>query len=59
MPEYRAYILNRDGHIGGFDPIVCSDDEAAIAAAKRLVNGQDVELWQADRMVTKLAHKAE
>jgi hypothetical protein len=39
MPEYRAYILNPDGHIESFEPIVCNDDDAAIAHAKRLVDG--------------------
>lgn len=59
MPEYRAYVLSDDGHIQSFEPIVCDDDDTAIATAKRLVNGQDVELWQGCRMITKLSHKAE
>ena len=60
MPEYRAYILDRDRHIKGCEPVVCPDDDTAIAAAKRLVtNGYDVELWQEARRVTTLAHKAD
>ena len=59
MPEYRAYIIDHDGHIQRFEPIICADDDTAITAAKRMVNGQIVELWQGDRMVTKLAHKTE
>jgi hypothetical protein len=58
MPEYRAYILDSDRHIKGCEPLICTDDAAAIVAAKRLVDGHDVELWQGARKVTKLARKA-
>ena len=58
MVEYRAYILDHDDHIVRYEPIICTDDEAAIAAAKRLVDGHDVELWQGDRKVAILAHNA-
>lgn len=44
MPEYRAYIVDHDGHIKSFEPLVCADDVAAIANAKRLVDGHDVEV---------------
>jgi hypothetical protein len=33
-------------------------DDVAIAHAKRFVDGHDVELWQPNRKVTKLAHQA-
>ena len=45
MPEYRAYILDHDGRIQSFEPLVCDDDEAAVGRAERLVDGHDVELW--------------
>jgi hypothetical protein len=57
MPEYRAYIIGHDGHIQRYEPIVCADDEAAIAKAERLVDGHDVELWQGARKVTTLPRK--
>jgi hypothetical protein len=41
--------------VRGFEPIVCSNDEAEIAAAKRLVDRHDVELWQADRKIMLLS----
>jgi len=59
MPEYRAYIIDHDGHIKSFEPLVCADDVAAIANAKRLVDGHDVEVWQGARKVTTLAHKSD
>jgi hypothetical protein len=55
MLEYRGFFIGRDGHVRGFEPIVCPNDEAAIAAAKRLVDRYDVELWQADRKVILLS----
>jgi hypothetical protein len=32
----------------------CADDEEAIEAARRLVDGHDIELWQAKRRVIRL-----
>ena len=58
MVEYRTYIMDRDGHIMSFEPLICADDEAAISAAKKFADGHDVELWQGDRKVATLAHKA-
>lgn len=58
MPDYRAYIIGKDRHVQGYEPLICEDDDMAIAAAERLVDGHDVELWQGARKVTKLAHKA-
>lgn len=59
MPDYRAYILNRDGHIESYEPMVCANDKAAIFAAKRLVADHDVELWQGARKVTTLTRKTD
>jgi len=58
-PCYRAYIIDHDGHIQRFEPIVCADDDTTIAAAKRLVDGHDVEVWQGARKVTLLRGKAD
>jgi hypothetical protein len=57
MPKFPGNIISEDGHIQSFEALVCGDDNVAIAAAKRLVDGHDVELWQADRKVIKLTHK--
>ena len=55
MPEYRAYIVGRDGHFTGFEPLLCADDARAIEKAKRLVDDHDVELWSGERLVTRLS----
>jgi hypothetical protein len=57
MGEYRAYTVGIDGHFIGFEPLICHDDAEAIEKAKRLVDGHDVELWNGDRLVTRISHK--
>jgi hypothetical protein len=55
MKEYRVYRLDHEGHI--FAPphgFTCASDEDAIAAAKQLIDGHDIELWQATRLVVRL-----
>jgi hypothetical protein len=50
MPEYRAFIVGPDGHLSGFEEMVCDDDSKAIERAERLVDGHDVELWNGARV---------
>jgi hypothetical protein len=47
--------VGADGHFTGFEPLICADDIEAIEKAKRLVSGQDVELWCGPRLVIRLA----
>jgi hypothetical protein len=47
MSDYRAYLIGNDGHIFQAMNLDVPDDAAAIAAALQLVDGHDVELWQA------------
>jgi hypothetical protein len=61
MPDYRAYIVGIDGH---FNSIIAEfphhhpDDATAIEAAKQLVEGHDIELWDRDRFVGRFSPKA-
>jgi hypothetical protein len=57
VADFRAYIIGHDGHINEFEPLICADDAEAIAGAKRLVDGHDVELWSGERLVIRLSHK--
>ena len=57
MAEYRAFTVGKDGHFVGFEPIVCDTDDQAIQRAKRHLDGRDIEVWCADRMVKRLAAK--
>ena len=62
MRDYRAYILDIDGHrfvkAKGFlssHP----DDAAALIAAKQLSDGHEVELWDGGRLVAQLSPNGE
>ena len=59
MAEYRAYTVGIDGHIVGFEALVCADDVEAIKEAKRLVDGLDIELWSGVRLVIRLNRKTD
>jgi hypothetical protein len=59
MPDYRAYILGIDGHrfvlVEGFLSNY-PDDGAALIAAKKLIDGHDIEVWDRGRLVARLDH---
>jgi hypothetical protein len=59
MAEYRTYSIGIDGHIKGFEALVCVDDVEAINKAKRLVDGLDIELWSGVRLVIRLNRKTD
>jgi hypothetical protein len=51
MAEYRAYIIGPDGRFLRAIELICPDDDTAKEYARNLVDGHDVELWQADRRI--------
>jgi hypothetical protein len=56
MPLYRLYTLGDDGHISRPATILdCEQDQEAVEAAKRQVDGHAVELWEGPRQIAKLA----
>ena len=58
MPDYRIYIVGHDGHFQSSIALPnCPNDDAAIAAAKQLIDGHDVQLWHLDRKVAVLDHQ--
>ena len=57
MPEYRAYFLDKDGHVESRIDIICEDQATAEAKAKQLVAGHDVELWQGDKKIASFSRK--
>jgi hypothetical protein len=57
MPTYRLYIVTPAGRIAKRAEIVeCADDEEAIQAAERAMDGQDIEVWNDARLVLRLSH---
>ncbi|MBR1237377.1 hypothetical protein JQ611_35725 [Bradyrhizobium sp. AUGA SZCCT0182] len=56
MPEYRAYVLDREGHIKQRVELGCETEGAARERAKLLVDGHDVELWLGTRRIATFRH---
>lgn len=59
MPNYRAYILGGKGHRFRLANEFAKDhvdDAAALREAKKLIDGHDVEIWEAGRLVARLDH---
>jgi hypothetical protein len=51
MQGYRVYFIGDDGHIKDRVEFSCPNEEAARAYARRLIDGQDVELWRDDHQI--------
>lgn len=52
MLGYRFYFIRHDGHIDGPSlEYEAPDDRAALAKAKQLVDGHDIEVWHGARLV--------
>jgi hypothetical protein len=58
VPDYRAYIGGPFNSMRAEFPHNHPDDTTAIEAAKQLVNGYDVELWDRERFVDRLSPEA-
>ena len=55
MIEYRAYAIGCDGHVIRYEPLICANDEVAIAQARARLPDQAIELWSGTRFVARLA----
>lgn len=59
MPAYRIYVIDGQNHVLAPPNVVeCNTDDEALAQASQLVDGHDVELWQDNRLIARLPHKA-
>jgi hypothetical protein len=58
MPDYRLYSITQDNHIASRPvTIVCDDDTTAVQQSQKLVDRNDIQLWQGRRLVTRLKAK--
>jgi hypothetical protein len=55
--DYRAYLLDNEGHISSYVELECADDEDAMRRAAQLLDGQDIEVWHRERKVALLTGK--
>ncbi len=52
VQAYRLYAVNAEGRIDQPPSVIeAGNDDEAVAKAKALLNGRDVELWLGDRLV--------
>jgi hypothetical protein len=59
MPTYRAYLINEDNRVASCKPIEADTDAEALTAARQLVDGCDVEVWDLDRKIGRLGRVKE
>jgi hypothetical protein len=52
--EFRAYTVGDDGHFVGFEPLICDNDDDAIAKACARLDGKDIEIWSGPRLLIRL-----
>jgi hypothetical protein len=52
--EYRAFFLDKSGHIQRRQDFEAADDESALRHAKQWLDRADIEVWQLGRVVGKL-----
>jgi hypothetical protein len=57
MSDYRAFYVGKNGQFTGSMKLDCDSDSMAIASAKKLLNGQDIEVWDGLRKISQLKRK--
>ena len=55
MHHYRIYKTSDGNRVAGLPQVfTCSDDDEAISMAERVLDGQDIEVWQGAHLVNRL-----
>jgi hypothetical protein len=49
--DYRAFLLDEEGHIVDAHAFVAASDDVALLHANQYANGFDVEVWHRSRRV--------
>lgn len=59
MPDYRVYLMGRDGHIIERIDLVCVDEGSARDKAEKLALRYEVELWELARRIEVYPRQSE
>jgi hypothetical protein len=54
MPIYRAYLIDGNNRVASYKPVEADGDAEALQAARKFVDGCDVEVWDRDRKIGRL-----
>lgn len=57
MTGYRLYSLDGANKVVSAEWIEADDDLAAVETAKRMMDGQDCEVWQGKRLIARLPRR--
>jgi hypothetical protein len=56
LPDYRVSFVDADGELIRSQTIDASNDREAVKKARRLLDRDDIELWDGKRLVARLDH---
>jgi hypothetical protein len=54
MQEYRAYLLDAEGHVKDRVEFLAGDDQAALAQARQHIKDDHNEVWVLTRVIGRL-----
>jgi hypothetical protein len=55
MPQYRFYNLEKDQAVIARIDLTLDDDASAIARARQLIVGEEIQVWEGSRLVASLS----
>jgi cobalamin biosynthesis protein CbiG len=58
VAEYRLYGLDGANKVASGEWFEADDDDAAVEAAKKMMDGHDCELWKGKRLVARIPRQA-
>jgi hypothetical protein len=59
MPQYRFYNLEKDQAVIARIDLTLDDDASAIACARQLIVGEEIQVWEGSRLVASLSPLAD
>ena len=54
MLTYRVYLIDADDRVVSYRPVEADTDADALEAARRFVDGCELEVWDLDRKIGRL-----